>query len=131
MIVVAAGAWQFIVQQRQANRTPFLQKQLDLCFEVTEAMAQLATETHEEKWEDARKTFWRLYWGPLSIVEDAAIESLMVQIGEIVPRLPCKTPELPRPDFERSSYRLAHAARSLMRRSWNIKLPALASERQR
>jgi len=129
VITAAFGIWQFRTQQRQANRLPFLQKQLDLCFEVTDALAYLATETDPIRWEEARKTFWRLYWGSLSIVEDAAIESLMVEIGRDVPPLPVEAPKLPMTKLQNSSYRLAHAARSLMKRSWNIELPALAGER--
>ena len=66
-----AGIWQFTAQ-RNVRRTvsPFLKKQLDLCFLATETASRLASETDPVEWEKARVTFWRLYWGQLSIVEN-------------------------------------------------------------
>src|SRR4051794_26434518 len=92
---VAVGVWQFSVQQSQANRQPFLQKQLELCFQATETAGRLASETDPAEWEKARLTFWRLYWGPLSIVEDRAVEGAMVELGRHVPDKPVTSPSLP------------------------------------
>jgi len=127
---VAVGIWQFSAQQGQANRQPFLQKQLELCFQATETAGRLATETDPVKWEDARQTFWRLYWGPLSIVEDQAVESAMVELGKLVPAQPVTAPKLPMSDLDIATYNLAHAVRNLVLTSWRVDLPAL-EERQR
>jgi hypothetical protein len=127
---VGFGIWQFAAQQRQANRLPFLQKQLDLCFQATETASRLASESDPAKWEDARQAFWQLYWGPLSIVEDRAVESAMVAIGRLVPAQRVAAPDLPMVALTVPSYRLAHAARELVLKSWNVKLPALEGQRQ-
>jgi hypothetical protein len=112
-------------EQRQTNRRPFLERQLELCFEATETASRLASETDLAEWEKARLTFWRLYWGTLSIVEDQAVEGAMVQLGKIVPREPVNSPALPMTSLQGPSYKLAHAARNLMRTSWDVDLSAL------
>jgi hypothetical protein len=55
------------LEQRSANRRPFLQKQLELCFEAADAAARLATETDSSEWEIARLKFWRLCWPSLDL----------------------------------------------------------------
>jgi hypothetical protein len=129
LVTVGAGIWQFTTQQRQANRQPFLQKQLELSFEATEAVARLATETNPEEWEKARGTFWKLYWGPLSIVEDPEVESAMVDLGELIPSTSIKSQDLPMEFLQVPSYRLAHAVRELVLSSWQISLPPLDENR--
>jgi hypothetical protein len=116
-------------EQRQANRRPFLQKQLELCFEATDAAARVATETNSAEWEKSRLTFWRLYWGTLSIVEDTAVEGAMVKLGEIIPKTSVKTPVLPMVSVQGAAYELAHAARDLMGKSWDVNLPPLGGQR--
>jgi hypothetical protein len=77
----------------------------------------LASETNEDEWEKARTTFWRLYWGPLCIVEDKDVERRMVELGELVPQEPLSpdTNEEDRSNLRASlkspSLRLARAAR--------------------
>jgi hypothetical protein len=117
-------------EQRQANRRPFLAKQLELCFEASDTAARLATETDPEEWERMRQSFWRLYWGTLSIVEDVPVERAMMALGQIVPREKLESPVLPMISLETPSYRLAHAARDLMRTSWDVDLPILPGESQ-
>ena len=129
LVRAATGIWQFTVQQSQANRQPFLQKQLELGFEATEAAARLATETNPEEWEKARARFWQLYWGPLSVVEDPTVESKMVDFGKLVPDQPVNSPKLPMSDLRDPSYELAHAVRDLVLASWNVNLPPLQGAR--
>jgi hypothetical protein len=132
LTIVAAviGAWQFILQQQQANRQPFLQKQLDLCFEASDTASRLATEPDPIEWEKDRRTFWRLYWGTLSIVEDPGVEGAMVNLGKLVPVTAVSNPKLPMASLQNPSYDLAHAFRRLILTSWNIDLPPLEDKRQ-
>jgi hypothetical protein len=120
-----SGIWQFSTQRQQSNRQPFLQKQLDLCFEASETAARLATETNKEEWVKARLAFWRLYWGTLCIVEDRDVESAMVKLGKLVLDEPAPQPSLPMKSLEAPSLKLAHAARILILKSWNVRLRAL------
>ena len=130
VFTAAVGIWQFTAQQRQANRLPFLQRQLELCFQAVETAGRLASETDPTEWEKARVTFWRLYWGPLSIVEDGAVESAMVELGHVVPAKPVASPDLPMATLGVPAYRLAHAIRNLVLTSWKVDLPALQDQRQ-
>jgi hypothetical protein len=124
VLTVAVGIWQFTDQQARSNKEAFLKAQLDLCFQATDAAARLATETDQAEWEKARKTFWRLYWGPLSVVEDRKVEAAMVALGRIVPAGP-GSHDLPMQPLQRPSLDLAHAVRDLILTSWNVDLPPL------
>ncbi|WP_428671799.1 hypothetical protein [Reyranella sp.] len=125
VLTVASGIWVNWDTQKQANRRPFLEKQLALCFEVSDASARLATETDPVKWREAQAVFWRLYWGPLGIVEDQAVKNAMMALGGVVPRPGAIAPTLPMSQLESLSLQLAHAARDLVLNSWNVELPAL------
>lgn len=125
LATIVLGIFKFSAERRQANRQPFLQKQLELCFQAAEAAGGLASETDPVQWEKYRLTFWRLYWGPLSIVEDGAVEEAMVTLGKLVPAEPVASPTLPMKSLEDPSYELAHACRDLVLKSWNVDLPNL------
>lgn len=124
LLTAGFGIWQFTTEQAQSNRVPFLTEQLKLAFEASDTAARLATETDAAKWEAARQNFWRLYWGPLGIVEDRGVEAAMVALGRVVPPAP-GTPGLPMRSLEQPSLQLAHAARDLILDSWRVNLPAL------
>jgi hypothetical protein len=115
--------------QRQANREPFLKKQLELCFEASDTAGRLASEPDPVEWEKARRNFWRLYWGVLSIVEDPEVEDAMVKLGGLVPQQPANRAELQLKSLQDRSYGLAHAIRHLLLKSWNIDLPDLQDKR--
>lgn len=123
-------AWRFLLEQRQANRRPFLEKQLELCFQATEAAARLASEVDVAEWEKARLVFWRLYWGALCIVEDRKVARAMVELGNLVPREPVSSPALPMRTLEQLSLRLAHTMRDLILGSWQIHLAPLDEDRK-
>ena len=125
IFALVGGIWIRSRDQQQANRRPFLEKQLALCFDATDICSRLATETDPIEWEKARSAFWRVYWGPLCIVEDLAVEDAMIQLGRLVPSKPVSNPSLPMSDLEDASYDLAHAARALVLASWRIDLPEL------
>jgi hypothetical protein len=113
------------VEHLQANRRPFLQKQLEICFEAVDTAARLASETNLKEWQIARTKFWRLYWGVLSIVEDRPVERAMIHIKNAMPKMQIKEDDLPITALEKGAYDLAHAARDLMSESWRMNLPRL------
>jgi hypothetical protein len=122
---IYAFSWGVGGKKEQSNKEPFLKEQLRLCFRASELAATVATETCAKKWEEARKEFWQLYWGPLSVVEDPAVEDAMVELGKLIPTEPVDAPKLPMTTLGEPSYRLAHAARDLVLASWNVDLPPL------
>lgn len=125
LLALSGSVWQFWQQQRQANRQPFLRKQLDLCFQATESAARLAAEVDPKEWEKARVIFWRLYWGTLCIVENRDVERAMYDLGLLIPSGPAEQLALPLSTLGKPSLRLAHAVRDLILKSWKIRLPAL------
>jgi hypothetical protein len=119
LVTVLVGIWKFSAGQAQSNRVPFLTKQLELSFDASDAASSLAVETDPVKWDAARRTFWHLYWGTLSIVEDKGVETAMVNFGEVVPSNPVSEITLPVVTLHKPSYELAHAIRDLVLKSWN------------
>ena len=125
LITLSTGIWQYADKSAQSNKAPFLEKQLEISFEASDVAARLATETDPTKWEEARKDFWRLYRGPLGIVEDPRVEAAMVALGKIVPKRADENLELPMATLEQPSLQLALATRSLILGSWKVDIPAL------
>lgn len=130
---IGAGIWQFHEDSVRRDETaqfearkPFLVKQMELCFQASEAASILASSTSLEKWQRAKETFWMLYWGPLSIVEGpfsgevGPVEQKMVDFGNALEPLQ-DSPTLPLPSLEQKSLGLAHTCRDLIFDSWEIK----------
>ena len=81
LIALAAfvfGIYQYYRSNELTYRRPYWEKQLALYLEATSTAATLASTDDESAWNDARNNFWRLYLGPLCMVENAAVESAMV-----------------------------------------------------
>jgi hypothetical protein len=75
--------WNF--RSAKSNRKlPFLQKQLEMCFEASQVVSTLAVTAAPGEWEAARDRFWQLYHGPLAIVEDRDVEDCMVECGRLI-----------------------------------------------
>lgn len=63
----------------------FYQKQFDYYAEATEATATLSTAPKgSADYIAARDKFYRLFWGRLSLVEDACVEAKMVQFKDLL-----------------------------------------------
>ena len=94
LVSLTVSAWQYNLTSKQKNLEPFLKTQLEFTLKATDSLASLAVETDPAKWEESRKTFWKLYWGSLAIVEDKEVERAMVRAGTLVPKLPVASPAL-------------------------------------
>jgi hypothetical protein len=103
-------------------KKPFFQRQLELCELASSDAAVLSTQDGRPKADiqKAREDFDRLYWGPLGIVEDPNVESMMIQMRSCLDGT-CAS------DAARQQYslRLAHACRDLVSQSWKIQLEPL------
>jgi hypothetical protein len=99
-----------------------------LCFEPSNLASKLATENNPEKLDAARRDFWRLYYGPLCIVEDQQVARAMIAVGDLLPK-----PDSPLPDqlpiatieYREASIDLADKVRALIQKSWDIDLGPL------
>jgi hypothetical protein len=97
-------------------RKDFYEKQLEYYAEATEATATLATENKDSKdYKEARKKFYRLFWGKLSIVEDKSVEGRMMEFHELLQRYEDGDTDA---DLPQASYRLARDARKYTLEVW-------------
>ncbi len=122
--VVISVATFFAAKAKEANARkaeaarPFLQLRQDRYTEVVRAASVLvapATHTSEEL-QQAKKRFFELYWGELSLVEDKKVETAMVALAEAIdPDLAKETKPT------KASYQLAHALRDSLLESWHIR----------
>jgi len=121
--VIFAAMVNIIVNYHNAKalrKRPFLEKQLELCLEASTLAAILATTRNEATFKLARARFLELYWGPLSVVEDVAVEAAMVEFEEKLEGVRKTRPGLPLCGLQIPSYDLARQIRTLILRSWSI-----------
>jgi len=111
-------ALQVDAAQLEAKK-PFYGQYLELCSEASTAAATIATTTDPKKKLQASEVFWRLYWGPLGIVEDQGVEGAMVGFGN------CLKGKCEGGTLRMLSLDLAHKCRAGVSDSWNLKLPDL------
>lgn len=98
-------------QTAKEFRKHFYEKQLDYYAEATEATATLATEElNSPDYIQARKTFFRLFWGKLSIVEDKSVEASMVQFKNLLLQYENREEGVSQQDLQQASLKLAHDA---------------------
>ncbi|CAN7735060.1 hypothetical protein LJR290_006857 [Variovorax sp. LjRoot290] len=116
------GAYQFLLTQRGQAETrrveatrPFLDRQLKLYTDATQAASTMATSKSPEEVAAARSRFLLLFWGELVMVEDRHVESAMVEFRDAL-NAGKKGPEL-----EQLSLRLARACRDSLAESWGVK----------
>lgn len=116
------GIFQFIATQNAQAETrrieatkPFLERQLKLYTEATQAAAVLATSKKADELDAASKKFWSLYWGELALVEDKRVEAAMVQLGRALEAGGTGQ------QLQQHSLALAHACRDSLADSWGVK----------
>ncbi|MEY2926903.1 MAG: hypothetical protein RL367_1380 [Pseudomonadota bacterium] len=127
VVAAAFGLYWNFRSAREARKLPFLQRQLDLCFEASNLVSILATSSDPAVWQAARARFWELYYGVLAVVEDPAIENVMARCGKfIAPFGP--PPELPVAALCEPSLALSHAIRDLLFKAWKINIEPLAGK---
>ncbi|MBI1735352.1 MAG: hypothetical protein HYR51_09275 [Candidatus Rokubacteria bacterium] len=104
-----------LVASRKIEATkPFLERQLKLYTDASQIAAVLATTRDGAERAKATKRFWELYWGELALVENEAVETAMVALGDALQR------NSPPPELQQLSLRLARACRISLDRSWGI-----------
>ncbi len=130
---IGVGIWQFSEDSKRRagiaqfdSQRPFIVKQMELCFQASEAASTLASSTDLENWRRAKETFWMLYWGPLAVVErplsgeKGLVEIQMIVFGIALEPLQ-DNPTLPLTSLRSESLELAYTCRKLIFDSWGIK----------
>jgi hypothetical protein len=91
IIVFIWGLYKFNHSNELSFRRPFWEKQLALYVEATSATSILATTHSESEWNAALDEFWRLYYGPLVIVESKAVVREMMAFKDLIEGLVFET----------------------------------------
>lgn len=116
------GLYEYVDGVQRESKRPYWERQVALYFDATSAAATLATSRDEPERKKAAAEFWRLYWGPLAVVEDPQVEAAMVEFAK------CIDKQCPQDQLQRLSLALAHTCRNSLRTSWKLTLRGTEGE---
>jgi hypothetical protein len=105
--------------QLEALKT-YYSKHLELCHEASVAAATIATTADPQKKNAATENFWRLYWGPLGMVEETGVANAMVAFGKCL-----QTGKACQQNLPSLSLDLAHGCRAEAAEHFKLNLPAV------
>ncbi len=106
-------------QTAREFRKSFYEKQLQYYTEAVEATSTLATEEKgSEDYLKARKTFYRLFWGRLSLVEDKTVEKQMVHFDNLLKDYERENGDISPEVLKQASLRLSHDASKYIINVW-------------
>jgi hypothetical protein len=125
VVVFIWGLFKFNHSNELSFRRPFWEKQISLYVEATSATAILATTNSESEWNAALKEFWRLYYGPLVIVESDAVAHEMIAFGKVIEGLVFETRSSS--NLKNPSLELARVCRLSIRDGLNLTLDQLTA----
>ena len=139
----AFGIYQYRAQQ-QANRTamaaqskkdtdaaqrefmkPLLQNQLSLYLQAASAAATISSSTDPAEKKKAMNDFWRLYEGPLIMVESKEVSGAMVDLGKCLDGSESCTDA----EISKRSHALASRMQESILKSWNTNPENFASDK--
>lgn len=107
-------------------RKPFLERQQALYFEAASAASKLSTLDEGAEKEAARKRFYQLYWGELSVVEDELVEDAMVRFKNTLEEY--QLGQTSKFEVQQSSLMLAHSCRESLARGWGYSRKATGEQ---
>ena len=139
--IIASGIWAVVIfrndaeiaraSQRFEAARPFLQRQLDLCIDASDAAATLASARDVERIAVARDRFWQLYNGSLHIVEDFGpkgvairMDDFSVALGEVpVAAEDLATMDIDERELQSPALGIGKACRALIEKGWQEVVP--------
>lgn len=132
LIAIACGGiyalWQYGDVVEKEFRKPFWEKQLHYYFKASDSASVLATSCNEAELEVAKAEFYKLFYGPLAIVEDDRVERAMVsfhnELSSSKENIPCGSSKL-----KTLSLELAWTLRQSIGYTWHVQLPVLERKR--
>lgn len=119
IVTAATGLYWNFHSAKAGRKLPFLQRQLDHCFEAVEVVSILATTSDTDLWQRSRDRFWQIYYGVLAVVEGLEVEGCMVACSNLIP--PVGTPPmLPNSGLCDPALKLSQSVRRLLISAWDI-----------
>jgi hypothetical protein len=109
------------VTRRIEAQKPFLQKQLELYFEIAQIVGKLVTlKPGSTGWDDLERRYWALYWSELSMVEHRIVEEAMITFGAKLSDYKSGPDNHDKIQaLNRAAYQLAHAIRAGIENAWS------------
>jgi hypothetical protein len=120
LVAVGTFAWailQYGCTSRNEFRKTFWEHQFTLYQQATSAAATIATARDIHQVEAERKTFWRLYYGELSIIEHPQVKDAMIAFGKQLKEVEARDGDLS--SLKQLSYKLARECRLSLGKTWN------------
>jgi hypothetical protein len=111
---------QAVTDKEHAQREfmkPLLDKQLSLYFEASATAATIVKTTDEAERKKAINNFWRLYYGPLVMVESQGVSGAMKSFGFCLDG----TEQCDENDLQERALALATSLQKALLNSWNLK----------
>lgn len=126
-IPITAGIFQYYSTRQTEFQKQFWEEQIVLYKQAADAASEIAMSSSLEESASARITFWKLYWGKLSILEHKEVEQAMkdfgTHLGECEAGIgePCfgERDGSAITDLRVKSYHLAHCLRFSLLETWN------------
>jgi hypothetical protein len=116
-VAFVVGVIQYISNNNNEFRKAIWKEQYALYQEACASAAAIANANRLEDVKDQRESFWRLYWGRLSILEHPNVKHAMMNYGSELKKV--ENGKQPPSALQSSSYSLARACRESLRQTWN------------
>ena len=116
-LAILVGVAQYFITSRTEFRKTFWQKQLEVYTRATDAAARIALSSDVRSSAADRATFWRLYWGELSMLEHPNVKAAMVAYGRQLNAV--EEGKMSPADLKLLSYNLARQCRISLKTTWN------------
>jgi hypothetical protein len=122
-------AWGVISYERTARREaqkPFREQQLALCMELARIVGRIGASQDDDAAE-AERAFWRLYWGPLSVIEDQRVRDETGRLARDLRHRGYREPAERQQALQFRAVQVTSAIRNLIRSTWSVDLADLSS----
>jgi len=124
IVTIWSGIYQYKTTSARNAMSPFLESQLKTYQEIMSIVGEMASTNDEAIFQAKSQEFWSYYYGPLALVEDYAVESAMVSIGDLIKKQNFTDSNF-RSEMSKTSLALASACRRSVSKGWQINLAPL------
>jgi hypothetical protein len=128
VVVFGYGVFQFYRSTELSFRRPYWEKLLALYIDACSSASVIGTTASEAEWNTACASFWKLYYGPLCLVEDQKVEEAMVVFGAALESMSfeSRNPKV----LTSLSLQIAYACRNSIRSDWRVPLEVLMGQKR-
>jgi hypothetical protein len=117
-IAFIVGFWEYRDTKKKEFYAEFWNKRLAIYAQASEAAAKISVADSLGDTTESRRTFWTLFYGPMSIVEDSQVKEAMQAFGTELRAVEKDAKSMPS-QLQQPSYRLSIALRNSLAQTWN------------